>query len=451
GIFGVLKAGAVFVVVNPQTRQDKLRYIIDDCNLRVLLTEQSLLGAVSGALTAASEVPEIILADLPSADSEAPFAHELRLLKDILAVPDAPFEPPSIIPSDLAALIYTSGSTGTPKGVMHTHQSMTFARDSIAEYLRITPQDVMLNVLPLAFDYGLYQLLLAIELGATLVLERSFAFPGEILDRVERHQVTVFPGVPTLFAMLIGAHRRSSLSYPSVLRVTNTAAALPPEHIHVIREIFPNALIFPMYGLTECKRISYLPPEWVDAKPGSVGIPIPGTTVEILDEEGCPVPIGERGILHVRGPHLMRGYWNNPERTARMLIPGKFLGDWVLRTGDWFRMDSDGCLYFLGRSDEVIKTRGEKVSPVEVERALASIPGVLEAVVIGVDDDLLGQRLKAFVVLEEGDALDVRRLRRESLIRLEPFMVPQEFELRLTLPRSPNGKVDRRGLASGSA
>lgn len=448
GIFAILKAGAVFVVVNPQTRPDKLRYIVADCGLRALLSEQALLSTLNAALTDVPERPDIILADGAGADHGV---GETTALAQILSTPAQPRSARPVIPSDLAALIYTSGSTGTPKGVMHTHQSMTFARDSIAEYLRLSGDDVILNVLPLAFDYGLYQLLLAVELGATLVLERSFAFPGEILARVNLHGVTVFPGVPTLFAMLIGAHRRNPLSYPGVRRVTNTAAALPPEHVRVIREIFPNALVFPMYGLTECKRISYLPPEWVDTKPGSVGIPIPGTAVELRDEQGRTVGPDEPGVLHVRGPHLMRGYWNNPERTARMLIPGDFLGDWVLRTGDWFRMDADGCLYFIGRSDDIIKTRGEKVSPAEVERALASIPGVLEAAVVGVDDEILGQRLKAFIVAEVGVVLNERSLRRESLARLEPFMVPQEFEFRPALPRTPNGKVDRQGLASGSA
>jgi long-chain acyl-CoA synthetase len=448
GVFAILKAGAVFVVVNPQTRPDKLRYIVEDCGLRALLSEQALLSTLNAALTDVRERPDIILADAAGADHSG---GKMAALAPILSSPGQPWLGRSVIPSDLAALIYTSGSTGTPKGVMHTHQSMTFARDSIAEYLRLSGEDVILNVLPLAFDYGLYQLLLAVELGATLVLERSFAFPGEILERVTLHGVTVFPGVPTLFALLIGGHRRNPLSYPSVRRVTNTAAALPPEHVSVIRDIFPNALIFAMYGLTECKRISYLPPEWVDSKPGSVGIPIPGTAVELRDEQGSVVAPNEPGILHVRGPHLMRGYWNNPERTARMLIPGDFLGDWVLRTGDWFRMDEDGCLYFIGRSDDIIKTRGEKVSPAEVERALASIPGVLEAAVIGIADEILGQRLKAFIVAEEGVVLNERSLRRESLTRLEPFMVPQEFEFRAGLPRTPNGKVDRQGLASGSA
>jgi acyl-coenzyme A synthetase/AMP-(fatty) acid ligase len=236
------------------------------------------------------------------------------------------------------------------------------------------------------------------------------------------------------------------LCFPSVKRITNTAAALPADYVPRLKEVFPNALIFKMYGLTECKRVSYLEPELAEVKPRSVGRAIPGTEVYLLSPEGEPVPPGQPGILHVRGPHLMRGYWNLPEKSAEMLKEGPYPGEKVLRTGDWFHMDEDGCLYFEGRSDDIIKTRGEKVSPVEVENALYAIPGVEEAAVIGVSDDLLGQAVRAYVVLAAGSELEERRLRKELTSRLENFMVPRDILLVDSLPKSANGKINKKDL-----
>lgn len=447
-IFAVLKAGGVFLVINPQTKHDKLCFIANDCTIRHLLTDIHLAEVARAVVGNVPSLTHIVVSG--QGGDLQPLAGpgiEAERLDDLLAAPAGELRAPGTIPSDLAALIYTSGSTGNPKGVMHTHQSMVFAVGSLSEYQRLSSDDVQLNLLPMAFDYGLYQLLLSVWAGATLILERSFTFPAEVFARMNAHGVTTFPGVPTVFAMIIAAHRRSPLHFPQVRRVTNTAAALPPAHIAILREIFPNAMIFAMYGLTECKRVSYLPPELIDAKPGSVGIAIPGTEVYLRTPEGEPVGPGGSGILYVRGPHMMRGYWNNPQRTDEMLFPGDIPGERVLRTGDWFRMDEDGCLYFLSRTDDIIKTRGEKVSPAEVEAALCSIPGVGEAVVVGVPDDVLGQAIRAFVVPAPGAALNDRQLRHELTRRLENFMVPRDILLRDTLPKSPNGKIDRKALA----
>ena len=209
---------------------------------------------------------------------------------------------------------------------MVTHGNMVFTAGSLSEYLRLRPEERILNVLPLAFDYGLYQLFMAIRMGATLVLERSFVYPAQVLKRMEEEEVTVFPGVPTVYATLVGMHEREPLRFDSVERVTNTAAALPPSFHDPLREIFPNALIFRMYGLTECKRVSYLEPELLDEKPTSVGKAIPGTETLVLDEQGKRVAPGETGVLHVRGPHVMVGYWNLPDRTAEMLVEGPVPG-----------------------------------------------------------------------------------------------------------------------------
>ena len=252
-------------------------------------------------------------------------------------------------------------------------------------------------MLPFSFDYGLYQLLMAFKFGGTLVLERSFAYPAAVLKRIEEEQVTGFPGVPTLFAMLLQMDL-SRFDLSSLRYLTNTAAALPVEHIQRLRDAFPWARLYSMYGLTECKRTLYLPPEELDRRPGSVGIAIPGTEVWIEDEDGDRLGPGEIGELVVRGSHVMQGYWNNPEATAQWYRPGRYPAERLLYTGDLFKMDEEGFLYFVARKDDIIKSRGEKVAPKEVESVLYQLPGVVEAAVIGVPDPLLGEAVKAFVV-----------------------------------------------------
>lgn len=443
-IYATLMAGGVFLVINPQTKSDKLQFIIDDSDAKVLLTDGHLADVFIPVLPKCSKLRSRICAGkLPPRAA----AHSIEAF-DVAVTGAAPMTAPVAANSlDLAALIYTSGSTGQPKGVMQTHQSMVFTLGSLIEYLRETPEDRILCPLPLAFDYGLYQLLMAVQLGATLVLERSFTYPAQVFQRMDQERVTVFPAVPTIFAMLLAAHARSQLLFPHVKRVTNTAAALPDDHVAKLREVFPNALIYKMYGLTECKRVCYLEPELIDAKPGSVGKAIPGSEVFLRTPQGEPVKPGETGVLYVRGPHVMRGYWKRPDLTEHMLKPGWIPGERVLCTHDHFRMDEDGFLYFVGRSDDIIKTRGEKVSPVEVENVLHSIPGVREAAVIGVADAVLGQAVRAYVVLQPGAQVSDKQIRSWCLAHLENFMVPKEIVFRDDLPRTDTGKVSKKALA----
>ncbi|HEX4267617.1 MAG TPA: AMP-binding protein [Steroidobacteraceae bacterium] len=442
-VFGTLIAGAVFVLVNPQTKASKLEFILRDSGARALITESALERVSVEALRTLEEPPAVLCSGKGGSAAES--------LEAALAAAQPLAEPVPVIPLDLAAIIYTSGSTGTPKGVMQTHQAMVFTIGSVIEYLRLTQDDKILCVLPLSFDYGLYQLLMAVSLGACLVLERSFTFLGQVLGRIRDERATVFPGVPTIFATLLTAHGRAPLSFPAVTRITNTAAPLPDEFSGGLHEIFPNALIYRMYGLTECKRVSYLDPELIDAKPGSVGKAIPGTEVYLLSADGKPVPPGEVGTLYVRGPHVMAGYWNRPDLTEEMLKPGKLPGEKVLCTHDLFRMDDEGYLYFVGRTDDIIKSRGEKVSPVEVENALHRIPGVREAAVVGVPDEHLGQVIRAYVVADPTAGLTVQSLRADSAAFLESYMVPSQVILCDSLPRSPNGKVNKRILAAETA
>lgn len=439
-IYGILIAGGVFVPINPQTKTDKLSFILTDSGASVLIVEHGLDHIVAPALDKLAHPLTLLCVGTTDPHSHLQFTVEIERAEPLL-------EAAPTIPLDLAALIYTSGSTGDPKGVMQTHQSMVFTLGSLIEYLGLNRDDRVFCTLPLSFDYGLYQLLMTVALGACLVLERSFTFLGHVLNRLEETRSTIFPGVPTQFASLVAAHRRSPICLPHITRVTNTAAALPDEFTALLRELFPNALIYKMYGLTECKRVSYLPPDMIDAKPGSVGKAIPGTEVYLLDPAGKPTLPGEIGTLYVRGPHIMAGYWNQPKLTRHMLKPGKIPGERVLCTHDLFRIDNDGFLYFVSRTDDIIKTRGEKVSPVEIENVLHRISGVLEAAVIGIPNQHSGEAIRAYVVIDSASDLTPQSIRLMSATLLESHMVPREVLICERLPRSPNGKIDKRALS----
>ncbi len=446
-LYGVLLAGGVFVMINPQTKADKLAYILHDSDASCLLTDVYLENNFVPILDGLPKLRHVVYAGEEKAFPMTAIAIE-HFDKVLDHTGHDCFLQNRSITSDLAALIYTSGSTGSPKGVMHTHLSMLFTLNSLIEYLRLSDKDKILNVLPLSFDYGLYQLLMVVHLGATLVLEKSFAFPALLFQRIIENKVTVFPGVPTLFAMLLSSHKRSKRYFPLVTRVTNTAAALPAEFIPALKEIFPNALVYKMYGLTECKRVSYLEPELVDIKPKSVGKAIPGTEVFLLSPEGESVEPGAAGILHVRGPHVMLGYWKQKALSEYMLKDDVYPNQKILCTHDWFTIDDEGLLYFVGRSDDIIKTRGEKVSPVEVENVLYSIKGVKEAVVLGVADSTVGQFIKAFVSLDEMSMLDDKQIKKLCVSKLENYMVPKEVVIMGSLPKTANGKIDRKKLVS---
>jgi long-chain acyl-CoA synthetase len=441
-VFGTLIAGGVFSVINPATRAGKLTYMLDNCQASVLVTQASLLDHARAAAAQAPSVRRIIVVDAPEQSLHGGELEWRSALETVLPLVDTPRG----IDIDLAMLVYTSGSTGRPKGVMMTHRNMVHVAASITTYLESRQDDVVLSVLPLAFDYGLYQLLMCVRMGSTLVLEKSFAFPQAILPKLASEGVTVFPLVPTMAALIVQLRGFKPEWAASVRTLTNTAAALPPAHIQRLRALFPAARVFSMYGVTESKRCTWLPPAELDRRPDSVGIAIPDTEVWVADDQGRPLPAGEVGELVVRGGHVMQGYWNDAEATARALRPGRWPWEKVLHTGDLFRMDEDGFFYFVARRDDIIKTRGEKVSPREVENVLYALPGIREAALVGVPDPVLGRSLKAFVVLDEHVALSPRDIIAHCAAHLEDFMVPRQIEIRAALPRTGTGKIRRSAL-----
>lgn len=444
-IYGVTLAGAVFMMINPQTKANKLQYVINDSGAVGLIAEGRLKLEINSALEDAPSIHTLLVSgdstDIKKNDNLKCFSFE-----EVLESPKENVSFHKNIPNDLAALIYTSGSTGFPKGVMLTHQNMVFTTWSLVEYLRLQNEDRIFLVIPLSFDYGLYQLIMSVSIGGTLIVEQSFAFPASIYKKIEKYKPTVFPAVPTIYSMMIATNKSSGISFESIKKITNTAAALPDEFTPSLKALFPNALIFKMYGLTECKRVCYLEPELVDEKPNSVGKAIPGTEVYLLTPDGEKVENGLPGILHVRGPHVMPGYWNNLALSNEMLRPGFLPYEQVLCTNDWFKMDEDGFLYFLGRNDDIIKTRGEKVSPAEVENVIYSTKGVIDVVVIGVPHEIMGEEIVAIVNSDEEKVELEKQIMKQCVSNLESFMVPAKIIFVDSMPKSPNGKIDKKVL-----
>ncbi len=447
-IFAILKAGAVFLVVNPTTKTDKLLYILNNCRAKGIVLPVAKFGEVQEKLGQAAHLQCVWLAgegDVSGLESSKRLLGLSRVLED-LRVPALPPRK-KCINIDLAALIYTSGSTGRPKGVMLTHLNIVSAATSITSYLENTPDDIIINLLPLAFDYGLYQVLMAFKMGAAIILEKSFAYPHAVLQTIIREKVTGLPIVPTISAILLQLDL-AAYKFPSLRYISNTAAALPTDHIQKLRKLFPHVTIFSMYGLTECKRVSYLPPDQLDIRPTSVGRGMPNEEVYVVDENGQRVPPNVVGELVVRGANVMKGYWELPAETAERLRPGPLPNEMVLYTGDLFRMDEEGYLYFFGRKDDIIKTRGEKVSPKEVEDVLYALPGIAEAAVIGMADEVLGQSIRAVVTLREGAQLTEKEVLRHCAERLENFMVPQSVDFVPSLPKTGTGKINKRLVAA---
>jgi len=468
-LWGILKADAIFLMLSPTMKAHKLAYILNDCQVKALITHTNKARVVSEAISEAKSLENVMWVGktdaIPSLSRDPAKSHSFASILSSIGVAQgtrlkaqgekqitdlAPYAlrpaPAANIDLDLAALIYTSGSTGDPKGVMLTHLNMISAATSITTYLENQEDDIVINVLPLSFDYGLYQLLMASKFGGTVVLEKSFTFPYKVIEKMVQEKVTGFPGVPTIFAILLGLKDIGKFDFSNLRYISNTAAFLPPAYIERLREIFPQVKIYSMYGLTECKRVSYLPPDEIDHRPTSIGRGMPNEEVWIVNESGNPVGPDVVGELVVRGSNVMSGYWGLPDETARTLKPGKYPGEVILCTGDLFKMDQDGYLYFVGRKDDMIKSRGERISPKEIEQCLCSLEDVAEAAVLGVPDEILGQAIVAYISSHDGHKLTEKQVQKHCRLNLEDFMVPQVVHFIENLPKTANGKIDKLAL-----
>ena len=440
-IHAVLAAGAVFVPISALAKADKLSFIARDTCASAMLTQTSLAPAWQPALAASDALHSCRVADAVRGG-----VGDARVRPWPATDASARDDEPARDAHDLAALIYTSGTTGVPKGVMLTHANFASALGSIQAYLALREDDVIGLALPAAFSYGLSNLLLGLTVGATVVLDRWAAFPVKLAGMLAREQVTVLPGVPTLFAALLGLQDLGRFDLCALRLVTNAAAAMPESHVLRLRAALPQAQLYSMYGMTECIRASYLAPHEIEQRLGSVGRGMPGQAHWLIDEHGVRLPHGASGELVVSGGHVMQGYWERPAETRSRLVPGAADGERALRTGDIFRSDADGYLYFVARMDDIIKTRGEKVAPREVENAIYQLESVTGCAVVGVADEALGQAVKAYVTLRPDSGLAERDIIRHCLARLENYMAPKFVEIVDELPRTESGKIRHASL-----
>jgi long-chain acyl-CoA synthetase len=441
GVLATLAVGAVFVPVGPLAKPQQLAFIVRDTRATVLLTHTQLSFTWHPALADATSLRSVRVAgDTRPLDADARVrawpSHSASGL--LLEQPRGR--------QDLAFLIYTSGTTGVPKGVMLTHSNVVSAWTSIMAWLGLREDDVVGLVLPAAFIYGLGNLMMSLMLGATVVLERAVTFPLRLAEMLVRDRVTVLPSVPMQFASLLGLQNLSRFDFGAVRLLTNAAAALPTGHVRRLKAAFPRARLVMMYGLTECIRASYLPPEEIDLRPGSVGRGVPNQVHWLVDDAGRRLPAGSTGELVVSGPHVMPGYWERPIETSERLGPASMQDERVLRTGDIFRTDADGYLYFLSRKDDIIKTRGETVAPREVENAIELLEGITGCAVVGVEDERLGQAVKAYVTLRPGCGLSARDIIKHCLARLENYKAPKFVAIVEELPRTESGKIRHASL-----
>jgi len=448
-LFGAAAAGAVFVPVNPLLKAAQVGYILADCAVRVLVTSSERLAGLAGVL---AECPDLRAVFVTGVMAPGPYPDLAQRGVAVLGWDAAqqPIDAAALaarraIDADMAAILYTSGSTGKPKGVVLSHRNMVAGARSVAAYLDNGPHDRILAVLPLSFDYGLSQLTTAFFSGATVVL-MNYLFAKDIVKAVAQERITGLAAVPPLWIQL------AALAWPQdgTLRyLTNSGGAMPATTVTALRAALPRAQLFLMYGLTEAFRSTYLPPAELDRRPDSMGRAIPNAEVLVVRPDGTPCAPDEPGELVHRGALVALGYWNDPAKTAERFRPapgrdpGLPLTEMAVWSGDTVRMDAEGFLYFIGRSDDMIKVSGYRVSPSEVEEAAHAGGQVVEAVAFGVPHPVLGQ---AIVLLAQPREMDLTpaALLKECQRRLPAWMVPAHIALRAEpFPRNPNGKFDR--------
>lgn len=444
------RVGAIFVPANPMLKARQLAHILNDCGAKVLCG--SLSSAVSLAQLSAScpEFATFVHCDGAGAQSKIPEGLAYAAYEDLAASSATPGPCPAI-DEDPAALLYTSGSTGRPKGVIVSHRNLVAGAWSVSRYLKNNAADRICAALPLSFDYGFSQVSTAFAVGACAVLS-GFALPAALLQEIASEHITGLAGVPTMWMHLAASEWPAGVA-ERLAYITNSGGPLPTPVLRTLQQRLPRTRIYCMYGLTEAFRSTYLEPDMIHSRPGSIGKAIPDQEILVLREDGGPCRPGEVGELVHRGSLVTLGYWNDPEQTKERYrplpkqLPAVPRDEIAVWSGDLVKTDEDGYLYFVGRKDHLIKTSGHRVSPTEIEEVVMDAPGVLEAAVVGLPDEVLGQRIVVAVVAKpdgRADLLDA--IGRLCRMHLAPYMTPSEFHLLEAIPRNANGKADRFAL-----
>jgi len=450
--YGILKAGGTTVALNTESTAEDVAYVMGDCGIRYLVASQKLLARLL-------VVPEGRL-NCPSLDRSGSLKGVLAWAPPGSSLPDATGVPIACLPDacraessegpgvrtidlDIASIVYTSGSTGKPRGAVLSHLNIVANTRSIVEYLRLTPEDRIMVVLPFYYIYGKSLLNTHFAVGGSVVVDNRFLYPNVILQTMQDQEVTGFAGVPSTFTILLNRSNVRSRKFPKLRYLTQAGGAMAPSIQKDVAETFAPASLVVMYGATEASaRLSYLPPEDLSRKWGSIGKAIPNVELFVADEHGRPLPAGEEGEIVARGSNIMSGYWNHPEETAKVLRNGLYY------TGDIGRADEEGFLYVVGRTKDMLKIGGNRVSAKEIEEALLEHPAVAEAAVIGVPDVVLGEAPKAILVLKGSHGSEVtEQLPRFLQDHLALYKIPKLFEIRDSLPKSDSGKILKQKLS----
>lgn len=419
------RAGLVHVPINPMLKRAQVAHILADSGAAMLIGTPARLSTLEQG-------------DLPAGCTQMEESAALVAAQACDPLPKSAADPQTI-----AAILYTSGSTGKPKGVVLSHANLWLGAVSVAHYLKLRSDDVTLAVLPLAFDYGQNQLLSTWRAGGC-VAPLDYLMPRDVTKAVAKHRATTLAAVPPLWRQLVEAKWEEGAGN-SLKRLTNSGGALTPDLIDAMRATWPAADIYPMYGLTEAFRSTFLDPELVATHPTSMGKAVPFAEVLVVNEAGGPAAPGEEGELVHCGPLVAQGYWQDPERTAERYRPAPAYSEYggmAVWSGDYVKRDADGLLYFVGRRDAMIKSAGNRISPQEIEDAALATGLVADAVAFGVADAKLGQAVH-LVVRGTGE---VDALRAALKRDLPSFMQPHAIEWREDLPLNPNGKIDRPAL-----
>lgn len=419
-IMAASRVGAIFVIMDILVKAYNLQYMLADAEPVLIITTRQY----SELFQFEHHYSLLIVED----DWQ-------RLLHNTLM-----FDRPTLISQDIACLIYTSGSTGRPKGVISKHSTMLFAAAAIQKALYYQENDIVGTFLPLAFDVGLYQILLCFQVGATLALGQPLDVGPGFLKKLHEWHITGLPGVPGLIALLARLSKRDNAQLPLLRFVTSTGAHLASTTIAEVQTRYPACLVYAMFGLTECKRVAILAPVDAIRKKGSVGKPLDDTECIIIDAQGQIAPAGTMGELVVRGQHVMAGYWRATELTEQRFRPWGPGYEHVLFTGDICMLDADGYLYFIGRNDDIYKQEDRRVSAQEIESAACDITGIHQAALIPPN------RVRGAVLFVRGDTTSPELIQLELRKRLEDYKLPRQIITHIEIPLTPNGKVDRNRL-----